>query len=118
MSLHHIILVVQDLQWMWLHIWGILDYMEIYKPHMDGQAPPAAGVADTIGTSITSIRVAQDMFLASLPCWLIQEFKTFGNKKIFRIAEVFHMKDYIVLGPHKFKYPVIYKEPAAGLNSS
>ena len=100
---------------MWLHIWGILSYMEIYKPCMDGQVPPAASVAGTIGTFMTSIWVSQDMFLAGLPCWLIQESKTFGNKKIFRIAEVFHLKDYIVLGPHKFNSPIIYKGPAAGL---
>jgi hypothetical protein len=89
--------------------------MEIYKPCMDGQAPPAACVADTIGAFITSIRVAQDMFLAGLPCWLIQQSKTFGDEKIFSIAEVFHPKDYIVLRPHKFNYPVIYTGPAAGL---
>jgi hypothetical protein len=100
---------------MWLHVWGILDYMEIYKPRMDGQAPPAAGVADTIGTFTTSICVAQDMFLAGLPCWLIQESKTFGDEKIFSVAEVFHLKDYIILGPYKFNSPMIYMGPAAGL---
>ena len=89
--------------------------MEIYKPCMDGQAPPAAGIADTIGTFMTSIRVAQDMFLASLFCWLIRESKTFGDEKIFSIAEVFHLKDYIVLGLHTFNYPVIHTGPAAGL---
>ena len=36
MSFCHIKFVVQDLQRMWLHVWGILNYMEIYKPHMDG----------------------------------------------------------------------------------
>jgi hypothetical protein len=73
MFLCHIVFVVQDLQRMWLHVWGILNYMEIYKPRMDGQAPPVAGVANTIGIFTTSIRVAQDMFLAGLPCWLIRE---------------------------------------------
>jgi hypothetical protein len=89
--------------------------MEFNKPHMDGQAPPAAGIADTIGTFTTSIYVAQDMFLAGLPYWLIWESKTFGDEKIFSVAEVFHLKDYIVLGPHKFNYPMIYMGPAAGL---
>src|SRR5271168_2580154 len=100
---------------MWLHVWGVLDYMEIYRPCMDGHAPPGEGVADTIGTFMTSIRVAQDMFLAGLPCWLIWESKTFGEEKFFMIAEIFHPKDYIVLDPHKFNYPVIYKGPAADL---
>src|ERR1700678_3639696 len=115
MSLHHIVFVVRDLQRMWLHVWGILDYMKIHKPRMDGHAPPVAGVADTIGTFMTSIRVAQDMFLAGLPCWLIWESKAFGDEKIFRIAKVLHPKDYIALEPSKFTYLKIFKGPAAGL---
>jgi hypothetical protein len=81
MSFRHIEFVVRDLQRIWLHVWAILDYMEIYKPRMDGNAPPAAGVADTIGTFTTSIRVAQDMFLAGLPCWLIRDSHYFVTRK-------------------------------------
>jgi hypothetical protein len=90
MSLRHIVFVIQDLQKMWLHVWGILDYMKIHKPCMDGHAPPVAGVADTMGTFTTSICVAQNMLLASLPCWLIQKSKTFSDEKISRIAEGLH----------------------------
>ena len=86
--------------------------MEIYKPCMDGLAPPGAGVADTIGTFTTTIRVAQDMFLTSLPCWLIWSSSMFGDEKIFSIAEIFSPKDYIVLEPHKHNYPIIFKGPA------
>jgi hypothetical protein len=89
--------------------------MEIHKPCMDNHAPPAAGVADTMETFMTSIHVAQDMFLAGLPCWLIWESKTFSDEKIFMIAEVLHPKNYIVLDSHKFNYSVIYKGPAAAL---
>ena len=115
MSMRYIEFVVRDLQRMWLHVWAILDYMEIYKPRIDGNAPPAAGVADTMGTFTSSIRVAQDMFLAGLPCWLIRDSALFCDQKIFRIAEIFDPKDYVVMGPHKFNYPVIFKGPAAGL---
>ena len=79
---------------------------------MDGFAPPGDGVADTIGTFMTSIRVAQDMFLTGLPCWLIWSSSTFNDEKIFRIVEIFHPKDYVILEPHKFNYPVIFKGPA------
>ena len=89
--------------------------MEIYKPHMDSHAPPGDSVADTIGTFTTSIRVAQDMFLTSLPCWLIWQSNTFGDKKIFLIVEIFHQKDYVILEPHKFDYLVIFKGPAMAL---
>ena len=109
MSFRHIEFVVRDLQRVWLHVWAVLDYMEIYKPRMDGHAVPGAGVADTVGTFTTSIRVAQDMFLAGLPCWLIRPSKTFSEEKIYAIGQIFHPKEYIVLDPHKFNYPVIFK---------
>jgi hypothetical protein len=100
------------LQRIWLHVWAILDYMEIYKPYMDGVAPPGVGVADTVGTFTMNIRVAQDMFSAGLPCWLIRPSNEFDDQKIYKIGEIFHPKAYIVLEPHKFNYPVIFKGPA------
>jgi hypothetical protein len=115
MSFRHIEFVVRDLQRVWLHVWAILDYMEIYKPRMDGLALPGDGVADTVGTITMSIRVAQDMFLAGLPCWLIRSSRTFRDEKIFAIAEIFHPKDYIILEPHKYNYPVIFQGPATAL---
>jgi hypothetical protein len=116
MSFRHVEFVVRDLQRVWLHVWAILDYMEIYKPRMDGVAVPGDGVADTIGTFTSSIRVAQDMFVAGLPCWLIRPSSTFGDQKIFSIAEIFPPKDYVVLEPHKYNYPVIFKGPATNLD--
>lgn len=115
MSFRHIEFIVRDLQRVWLHVWAIIDYMEIYKPRMDGNAVPVDGVADTIGTFTTSIRVAQDMFLAGLPCWLIRPSSKFGDDKIYAIGQVFHPKDYIVLEPHRFKYPVIFEGPATDI---
>jgi hypothetical protein len=112
MSFRHVQFVVRDLQRVWLHIWGVLDYMEIYKPRMDGVTPPGDGVADTIGVFTMSIRVAQDMFLAGLPCWLIRSSTVFDEEKIFSTSEIFHPKDYIVLEPHTFNYPVIFNGPA------
>lgn len=112
MSFRHIQFVVRDLQRLWLNTWALLDYMEIYKPRMDGNAPANDGVADTIGTYTMSIRVAQDMFLAGLPCWLIRPSTQFADDKIFKIGEIFHPKDYFVLDPHPFDYPVIFQGPA------
>ena len=112
MSFCHVEFVVRDLQRIWLDVWAILDYMEIHKPRIDGHAPPGHGVADTIGTITTAIRVAQDMFLAGLPCWLIWPSNSFDDQKIFAIAEIIHPKDIVVLEPHKFNYPINFKGPA------
>ena len=114
MSFRHIEFVVRDLQRLWLEIWAILDYMEIYKPRMDGHTSPG-DVADTVGTITTSIRVAQDMFLAGLPCWLIWPSNAFRDEKISVIGQIFHPKDYVNLEPHKFNYPVIFKGVATDL---
>lgn len=111
-SFRHIVFVVRDLQRVWLHLWAVLDYMEIYKPRMDGNVPPADDVADTIGTFTSNIRVAQDMLLAGLPYWLIRPSHEFSDQKIFRISQIFHPRDYVMLEPHKFPYPIIFKGEA------
>ena len=90
--------------------------MEIYKPRIDGVAVLGDSVADTIGTFTSSIRVAQDMFVAGLPCWLIWPSSTFGNQKIFSIVEIFPLKDFVILEPHKYNYLVIFKGPATNLD--
>ena len=33
--------IIRDLQRVWLYLWAMLDYMEIFKPWMDGLAPPS-----------------------------------------------------------------------------
>ena len=83
MLFHHMEFIIRDLQRVWLHVWAILDYMQIYKPHMDGLALADKGVANMIGTFTTSIHIAQDMFLAGLPFWLIRLPDTFAEEKIF-----------------------------------
>ena len=115
MSFCHMEFIVWDLQRIWLHIWAILDYMQIYKPHIDGLAPADKGVANTIGTFMTSICIAQDMFLAGLPFWLIRSLDTFAEEKIFQIDPILHPKDHIVLDPHQFAYPIIFQGPATSL---
>ena len=98
----------------WLKIWAMLDYMEIYKPRMYGHIPPG-DVADTVGTITTSIHVAQDMFLAGLPWWLIWPSSAFCDEKISVIGEIFNPKEYVNLNPHKFNYLVIFKGVATDL---
>ena len=116
MSFQNVKLIVRDLQRVWLHVWAVLNYMEIYKPRVDTVAVPGDSVADTIGTFTSSIHVAQDMFVAGLPCWLIGPSSTFGDQKIFSIVEIFPPKDYVVLEPHKYNYLVIFKGPATNLD--
>ena len=63
------LIVVHKLQRVWLHLWAVLDYMEIFKPQMDGLAPPSQGVHNTVWCYTNSIWVAQDMYTAGLVGW-------------------------------------------------
>jgi len=111
MPFRHLQFVVRDLQRVWLETWAMLDYMEIYRPRINGLTP-FDSVANTIGTFTMNIRVAQDMFAAGLPCWLVRTSSLFSDDKIYSISQIFHPKDYIELEPHKHNYPVIFEGPA------
>jgi hypothetical protein len=47
--------IVWDMQHVWLELKAILNYMQTYKPQMDGHTPAAGQVADTIGVFTTSV---------------------------------------------------------------
>jgi len=69
----------------------------------------AAGqVADTIGVFTSSIQIAQDFFIAGLPCWLIQPSSQFTDQNIFQVVDLLHPQDQLTLGPHPFCYPIIF----------
>ena len=66
---------VTKVQRYYLEIHALLNYLQIYKPHMDG-AQPAATVANCIGAFTNIPHVAQDFMTAGLPVWLIHPWKT------------------------------------------
>jgi hypothetical protein len=107
--------IVRDMQRVWLELWAVLDYMEIYKPCMDGRAPAAVEVADTIGVFTHSIRVAQDFFVAGLPCWLIRPFSELTDQNILEVVDLIPPEGYLTLGRHRFPYPIIFTGSASSL---
>ena len=52
---------ITEFQCLYLEIHGLLDYLEIYKPHMDGHQPPATTVANCIGV-FTNVPVIAQFF--------------------------------------------------------
>ena len=67
---------VTEVQRYYLEIYALLDYLQIYKPRMDGAQPAATVVANCIGAFTNVPRVAQDFMTAGLPVWLIYPWKT------------------------------------------
>lgn len=60
------------LQRQYLELTAVLDYLTVYKPRMDGMAPPATEVAWTVGVFTSSYVIAQEFFKAGLPFWLVR----------------------------------------------
>jgi hypothetical protein len=103
-----------DVQQMWLELTALLDYMQIYKPHMDRYAPSASGVANMIGVFMYDLQVVQDFVTAGLPCWLIHPASDFTNQIIQKIVKPECPEGIVSLTTHQFLYPVLF----TGLESS
>ena len=63
---------VSEFQRCYLEICGCLDYIEIYKPRMDGERLPAESVTNCIGAFTNIPRVVQDFHTAGLPVWFLR----------------------------------------------
>lgn len=93
---------IRDVQWTWLELTALLDYMEIYKPQMDGHAHSASEVANTIGVFTHDLQVAQDFFTAGLPCWLICPASDFINQIIHKVVVPEDPKRTLCFRAHSF----------------
>ena len=66
---------VADFQRNYLEVCGLLDYLELYKPQMDGQKPPATIVANCVGAFTNVPQIVQSFHTAGLPVWFLRECK-------------------------------------------
>ena len=55
---------ISDVQQHYLELTGLLDYLLIYKPRMDGDLLPTTSCAATVGAFTISPQVAQEFFRA------------------------------------------------------
>ncbi|TFK61663.1 hypothetical protein BDN72DRAFT_903908 [Pluteus cervinus] len=71
-SFSEMLITLCDVQRCWLEIRAALDYMEIFKPRMDGvDNDPPSTTALTIGAFVHVHRDAQDFHRAGLPFWFM-----------------------------------------------
>ena len=62
---------VTEFQRHYLELYGLLDYLKIYKPRMDGAKPPAESVMNCMGAFTNIPHVVQDFYTAGLPVWFL-----------------------------------------------
>lgn len=104
---------VAEFQRYYLEVVGALDYLEIYKPRMDGNAPHAVKTANCIGAFATTPRVVQDFFDAGLPVFLARHFsEVFASRpNILTIVQPIVPDGQLVLCDCDPPFPSIFQGP-------
>jgi hypothetical protein len=103
---------VTEFQRYYLEVRGCLDYLEIYKPRMDGLKPAAETVANCVGASTNIARVVQDFHTAGLPIWFLRPSTLWDNPYTCNILEVvtpLNPADLLCVSPHDPPYPPIFR---------
>ena len=98
---------ITEFQCLYLEIYAFFDYMEIYKPCMDGHQPPATTVTNCIGAFTNKPEIAQYFYRASLPIWFIRPWKT--GPFLYNVLSVVTPADSLCISPHEPPFPVIYR---------
>ena len=106
---------VTEFQHYYLKVHGCLDYLELYKPCMDGRKPPAETVANCIGAFTHIPRVAQDFHTAGLPVWLFRPSKAWDTPfqcNILELVTPIIPTDILTVSHHDPPFPPIFRGPA------
>jgi len=107
-SFREMVFGITEVQRYFREITGMLDYMEIYKPRMDGEDVPASNLANAIGAFTTEVRVAQDFVVAGLPVWLIRPASAFDDQNILAVVTPMSPDKCLVVGKCNPEFPVIF----------
>ena len=63
---------ISKFQRYYLEVYSCLDYLKIYKPHMEGVRPPAESVMNCMGTITNILSIVQNFYTAGLPIWFLR----------------------------------------------
>jgi hypothetical protein len=103
---------VTEFQRYYLEIYGCLDYLEIYKPRMDGERSPAESVANCMGAITNIPRIVQDFWTAGLPVWLLRPSSTwdsFVKCNILEVVTPIDPADILCVSDHYPPFSAIFK---------
>ena len=103
-----------EFQRYFLKVHGFLDYMEIFRPRMDGKKPPAEVVTKCVGALTFHAHVAQDFHTAGIPIWLLRPSKTWDSSIHCNILEVVtpvNPADTLCIVEHDPPFPRVFRGP-------
>ena len=102
---------VTEFQRYYLELCGCLDYIEIYKPRMDGARPPAESVVNCVGAITNIPRIVQDFYTAGLPVWLLRPSTVWDSPvrcNILEIVTPLNPVDVLCVSEHYPPFPAIF----------
>ncbi len=108
MTRKEVLFECRQVQRQWMELRALMDYIEIYEPHMDGRIPPAKATASVIGCFVREAHVAERLFSAGIPYWLIRPVSSFSTENILTITNVIQPKDVLELDDYPVPFPRIY----------
>jgi hypothetical protein len=101
---------IAEFQRLYLETYALLDYLEIYKPRMDGHQPPATTVANCVGAFTNMPYIAQYFHRAGLPIWFIQPWKTGPFPyNVLAVVTPLDPMDSLCISSHDPPFPVIFR---------
>jgi hypothetical protein len=102
---------VTEFQRNYLEICSCLDYLEIYKPRMDGSRPAAESVVNCMGAFTNIPHVVQDFCAAGLPVWFLRPSTDWDNPNRCNILETvtpLDPADVLCVSEHFLPFPRVY----------
>ncbi|KAF8326720.1 hypothetical protein F5887DRAFT_1084334 [Amanita rubescens] len=103
MSYREAVMSLRLTQRLWLELHALMDYVHTYLPFMEGRVPRAAQVAPVIGCFVRQAHVAEQLFAAGIPYWLVREVQTFDRENILMLDAVIppeHLVQLDEFSPH------------------
>ena len=86
MTHREVLFECRQVQQLWMELWALMDYIEIHEPCMEGHAPPAKETAKVISCFVTEVNIAEKLFAAGIPYWLMRPISTFTKENILSIT--------------------------------
>jgi hypothetical protein len=102
---------VTQFQRFYLEMYGLLNYMEICRPRMDGERPPAETIMNCVGAITNVARTAQDFHTAGLPVWFLRPSTAWDSScrcNILKIVNPLNPADILCVSEHFPPFPAIY----------
>lgn len=108
--------VFAELQRYLLEYIACKDYMDIYKPRMDGTLPRAVSIADVIGAFVVGPDEADSFVRAGIPVWFIREAKFAGAVRVDALVEPRMAADHLCMMDAYHLHRVSYSGPGTHIN--